>query len=436
MTRKQRDELLAAMTDEVADAVLLDNYRQVMAISLMEAQRSDLLDEQGRMMRSLERAGKLDRALEFLPDQETLAERGNRGLGLTRPELAVLLAYSKITMQEELVASDVLEEPFLANDLMRYLPGTLRERFAEQARRHPLRREIIATYIANSMVNRVGATFAHRLYEEAGASAPDAARAYTVAREVFEMRKLWRELSELDNQVSTNVQNALMIEAKRLLRRASLWFLRNRRQPLDIAATVEHFGPGVATLGRELPALLAKADVDALAATTERYARKGVPKELATRVASLDALFSGLNVIEVAAETSEPVEAVAAVWFALGARLDLHWLRDQIARLSARSRWEALARGALRDDLYSEQRDLTCQVLRPSSRVEDAERLIDTWTDDNRSAITRCFDMLDDLKEAETLDIAMLSVALREIRNLNQTGSAGLVSAARDTVEG
>jgi glutamate dehydrogenase len=435
MTRKQRDELLAAMTDEVAEAVLLDNYRQVAAISLMEAQRGDLLDEQARMMRSLERAGKLDRALEFLPDRETLAERRARGQGLTRPELSVLLAYSKITMQEELVASDVLEEPFLANDLMRYLPGTLRERFDEQARRHPLRREIIATYIANSMVNRVGATFAHRLHEEAGTAAPDAARAYTVAREVFEMRRLWKELSELDNQVSTNVQNALMIEAKRLLRRASLWFLRNRRQPLDIAATVEHFGPGVATLGRDLPGLLAKADVDALNATTERYAREGVPEELATRVASLDALFSGLNVIEVARATGESVDAVAAVWFALGARIDLHWLRDQIAQLPARSRWEALARGALSDDLYSEQRDLTCQVLRPSSRVEDAEALIDGWMDDNRSSVTRCFDVLEDLKEAETLDIAMLSVALREIRNLNQTGAGGVVTAAGDTAE-
>jgi len=431
MTRKQRDELLAEMTDQVAQAVLLDNYRQVQAISLMEAQRDVLLDEQARMIRSLERAGRLDRKLEFLPDRETLAERRANARGLTRPELAVLLAYSKVTLQAELVASDVLEDAYLANDLERYLPATLRERFAEQVRAHPLRREIIATYIANSMVNRVGATFAHRLHEEAGTAAPDVARAYTAAREVFDMRRLWKELSELDNLVSTNVQNALMIEAKRLLRRASLWFLRNRRQPLDISATVDHFAPGVATLARELPGLLAKADVDALTATAERYARKGVPEQLAARVASMDALFSGLNVIEVASAAGSPVEAVAAVWFALGARLDLHWLRDQIARLSSQSRWEALARGALRDDLYSEQRDLTCQVLRPESRVEDAETLIDGWMDENRSSLARCFDMLADLKEAETVDIAMLSVALREIRNLNQTGSAvGLGAAA------
>jgi glutamate dehydrogenase len=387
-------------------------------------------------MRSLERAGKLDRKLEFLPDRETLAERRAHARGLTRPELAVLLAYSKVTLQEELVASDVLDDPYLANDLLRYLPATLRERFPDQVRRHPLRREIIATFIANSMVNRVGATFAHRLHEEAGTAAPDAARAYSAAREVFEIRRLWQELSQLDNQVSTNVQNALMIEAKRLLRRASLWFLRNRRQPLDIAETVDYFAPGVAILARELPGLLAKADVEALTATAERYARKGVPEDLATRVASMDALFSGLNVIEVASSTGEPVEAVAAVWFALGARLDLHWLRDQIARLSSQSRWEALARGALRDDLYSEQRDLTCQVLRPGSRVEDAEAQIDGWMEENRNSVARCFDMLEEMKEAETLDIAMLSVALREIRNLNQTGGNSGQSAPAAPVPG
>src|SRR5919197_3161180 len=160
LTRKQRDELLAEMTEQVAQAVLLDNYRQVQAISLMEAQRDVLLDEQARMIRNLERAGRLDRKLEFLPDRETLAERRAHARGLTRPELAVL-----------------------------------RERFGEQVRRHPLRREIIATYIANSMVNRVGATFAHRLHEQAGAAAPDAARAYTVAREVFDVRRLWKQLS-------------------------------------------------------------------------------------------------------------------------------------------------------------------------------------------------------------------------------------------------
>jgi glutamate dehydrogenase len=423
MTRKQRDALLADMTDDVAMAVVLDNYRQVQAISITEAHAPELLDEHARLIRGLERAGRLDRALEFLPDDEQLAERRAAGRGLTRPELAVLLAYAKIVLEEELVASDVPEDAYLADDLERYLPAKLREPFREQVRGHPLRREIIATYITNSMVNRAGATFAHRLQEATGAAGPDVARAYTVAREVFDIRRLWKDLATLDDVVTATVQTELMGEARKLIERSTLWFLRNRRQPLDIAATVSHFAPGVASLAQELRKLLAPADAEALDRMAGRFAAEGVPADLANRVASLDALFSGLNVIEVASECGETVEAVAAVYFAIGARLDLHWLRDQIARLPASSHWQVLAQGALRDDLYSEQRELTGQVLRPGAADRGAEALIDAWQADNRASVARCMAMLEDLKEADTLDIAMLSVALREIRTLAQTGT-------------
>jgi glutamate dehydrogenase len=280
------------------------------------------------------------------------------------------------------------------------------------------------------MVNRVGSTFAHRLHEETGSDAPDIARAYTVAREVFDMRGLWKEIGQLDNQVAAEVQNTLMIEGRRLLERAALWFLRNRRQPLDIAATVAQFEPAMATLAEKLPSLLAKADLEALSGQREQLVGQGVPEALAARVASLDALFSGLNVIDVASATGEPVETVAGVWFALGARLDLHWLRNQIARLPAETRWQTLAKGALRDDLYSEQRDLTAQVLRLGSGAGDAEARIDGWLDANRSLVARGEELLADLREAEPLDIAMLSVALREIRNLNQTDAAETAAAA------
>jgi glutamate dehydrogenase len=423
MTLKQRDALLAEMTDDVATAVLLDNYRQVQAISVTEAQALALLDEHHRLIRGLERAGRLDRALEFLPDDEELAERRAAGRGLTRPELAVLLAYSKVVLKDELVASDVPEDAYLADDLERYLPAKLREPFREQVRRHPLRREIIATYITNSMVNRAGSTFAHRLEEATGATGPDVARAYTVAREVFDIRRLWKDLATLDDVVSADVQTELMAEARKLIERSTMWFLRNRRQPLDIAGTVSHFAPGVASLAQELPKLLTPADSAALDRMAERFVAEGVPADLAIRVASLDALFSGLNVIEVASACGETVEAVAAVYFALGARLDLHWLRDQIARLPAASHWQVLAQGALRDDLYSEQRGLAAQVLQRGGEDRDAERLIDAWLEENRASVARCLAMLGDLKEAEGLDIAMLSVALREIRNLSQTGA-------------
>jgi glutamate dehydrogenase len=432
MTRKQRDKLLADMTDDVAASVLQDNYRQVQAISVTEAQAPQLLDEHARLMRHLERANRLDRRLEFLPNNEELAERRATGRGLSRPELAVLLAYAKIVLQEELVASDVPEDEYLADDLERYMPPKLRDKFRKQLRRHPLRRDIIATYVTNSMVNRAGSTFANRLRDETGARPPDVARAYTVAREVFDIRRLWKDLAALDNVVPADVQLELQAEGRKMIERSALWFLRNRRQPMDIAATVSHFAPGIASLAQELPKLLAPADSEALDQMAERFTAAGVPPELATRVASLDALFSGLNVIEVATACGETVETVAAVYFALGYKLDLHWLRDQIAKLPAETHWQTLAQGALRDDLYSEQRELTIEVLKrdtedgteDSPEDDDAETLIDTWMEENGSAVERTTAILSDLKEADTLDIAMISVALREIRNLSETGAA------------
>jgi glutamate dehydrogenase len=433
MTRKQRDKLLADMTDDVAASVLQDNYRQVQAISVTEAQAPQLLDEHARLMRHLERANRLDRRLEFLPNNEELAERRAAGKGLTRPELAVLLAYAKIVLQDELVASDVPEDEYLADDLERYMPPKLREKFRKQLRRHPLRRDIIATYVTNSMVNRAGSTFANRLRDETGARPPDVARAYTVAREVFDIRRLWKDLATLDNVVPADVQLELQAEGRKMIERSALWFLRNRRQPMDIAATVSHFAPGIASLAQELPKLLAPADSESLDQMAERFTAAGVPPELATRVASLDALFSGLNVIEVATACGETVETVAAVYFALGYKLDLHWLRDQIAKLPAETHWQTLAQGALRDDLYSEQRELTIEVLKRDSEDgtddKDAETLIDTWMEENRSAVKRANAILSDLKEADTLDIAMISVALREIRNLSETGAATTTGA-------
>ena len=323
-----------------------------------------------------------------------------------------------------------------ADDLERYMPPKLREKFRKQLRRHPLRRDIIATYVTNSMVNRAGSTFANRLRDETGARPTDVARAYTVAREVFDIRRLWKDLATLDTVVPAEVQLELQAEGRKMIERSALWFLRNRRQPMDIAATVSHFAPGIASLAQELPKLLAPADSESLDQMAERFIGAGVPPELATRVASLDALFSGLNVIEVATACGETVETVAAVYFALGYKLDLHWLRDQIAKLPAETHWQTLAQGALRDDLYSEQRELTIEVLKRGTEdgAEDkgAETLIDTWMEENRSAVERTNTILSDLKEADTLDIAMISVALREIRNLSETGAVTTsASAAR-----
>jgi glutamate dehydrogenase len=423
LTRKQRDRLLAEMTDDVATSVLLDNYRQVQALSITESHAADMLDEHLRLIKALEQGRHLDRRLEFLPSDEELAERRAAGRGLTRPEMAVLLAYSKVSLQEALLASNVPEDAYLSDDLERYLPVRLRDSFREQMRQHVLRREIIATHVTNSMVNRVGSTFVHRLGEETGSGSPEIARAYTVAREVFEARRLWSDIDHLDGLVPAEVQTRLMTESRRLIERATRWLLRNRPQPLHIAAEVSRFAPGIAALAQALPKLLAPTEADAVSRGSEQLVAAGVPADLATRVASLDALYSGLDIIEVASTREETVESVAAIYFALGSRLDLHWLRDQINRLPAESHWQTLAKGALRDDISSEQRQLTAQVLRHQAAGPDAEAMIDGWVADN-SAVTRCEAMLEDLKQADTLDVAMLSVALREMRSLAQPAGA------------
>jgi glutamate dehydrogenase len=404
----------------VAALVLRDNYRQAQAISIAEAQAPGLLNEHARFMRSLEKAGKLDRILEYLPNDDVLAGRRAVGKGLTRPEIAVLLAYGKITLYEELLASDVPEDPYLSVDLERYFPTPLRERFRGVMQHHRLRREIIATHVTNSMVNRVGATFTHRLREETGASAPDIARAYTVAREVFHIRRLWEDIEALDDRVPANAQIGMMAEVLRLIGHATVWLLRNLRRPLNIAATVSHFTPGVAALAEGLSRLIMASDRVALKKSARRFINAGAPAELATRVANLDVMLSALDIVEVANTTGFTVKDVATVYFMLGERLELHWLRNQIATLPVENHWQTLANAALYDELYSQHRTLTAKILKTSPDARSHQTRMEAWFAQNRALIEHCLQVFADLKAGGTTELAMLSVALSEVRSLVQ----------------
>jgi glutamate dehydrogenase len=278
------------------------------------------------------------------------------------------------------------------------------------------------------MVNRAGTTFAFRVGEETGASTADITRAYTVARDVFDLRSIWAASHALDNRVAADVQIALLLDARKLVERATRWLLRNRRQPIDIAAAVAFFAPGAAALSRSLPELLASSEREVLVRKAGELERAGVPAELAVRVAGLEPLLSALDIVEVAAATELEVESVAAAYFALGAKLDLEWLRAAISDLPREDRWQTLARAALRDDLYASQRQLTTDVLRarPSAPVSDQ---IEAWQAENRQAVERCHAALRDIKVGGVYDVTTLSVAVREIRSLSGPGTP-LVPAA------
>jgi glutamate dehydrogenase len=422
LTERQRNELIAEMTDEVADLVLRDNYGQTEALSLAWAQAGSMLDVHARLIETLEGAGRLDRELEFLPNRDAIADFRSADAGLTTPELAILLAYSKSVVYEELLASDVPEDPYLAQDLERYFPARLSERYRAEMQRHPLRRELVATFETNSMVNRAGITFAFRVGAETGASAADITRAYTVARDVFDLRSIWAASHALDNGVAADVQIALLLDARRLVERATRWLLRNRRQPLDIAAAVDFFAPGVAALSRALPELLPPSERDELLRKAGELERAGVPSEFAARIAGLGPLLSALDIVEVAAATGLEPEDVAAAYFAVGAKLDLQWLRERIAELPREDRWQTLARAALRDDLFASQRQLTTEVLRARPSAPVAER-IETWEAANGVVAERCQAALRDIRMGGLYNVTTLSVAVREVRSLSEAGN-------------
>jgi len=415
----ERNSLLEEMTEEIARLVLHDNYAQTQALALAADGAAALIHQHGRALRQLERGHGLDRALEFLPDEEILAERSARGEGLARPELAVLLAYSKITTYQILLDSDVPEDPFLAEDLLRYFPARLSERFGSAMTQHRLRREIIATYVTNSMINRVGPGFTLRMSELTGRPPPDTARAYTAIREIFRLRELWFDIEALDNKVSAALQLALLHDTGQLLERGITWLLHHLPGHIDIAQTVESYRDGVDTLRQGLPRVLAASNRLTQKRRVRRFLNAGVPADLANRAAALAALSSALDIVDVAGNRAHDVAAVAAVYFDVGDRLGLHWLRGRIRELPVTSHWHSMARFSLRTELNLSQRDLAARVL--DNGQGQGKAAVRHWVTAQQNACNRYLQLVNDLRSANTRDFAMLSVAVSEARRLADT---------------
>ena len=418
LTGKQRNTLLATMTDDVAALVLRDNTFQTQSLSVNGRIAPQLLDAHQRFIQFLEKSGRLNRALEFLPSDEEIVERRAAGAGLATPERAVLLAYSKIWTYDELLASTLPDDAWVETALARYFPAGVRERYAAYMTRHPLRREIIATHVVNSMVNRVGSTFLHRLMETTGAKPPEIVRAYLLTREVFDFVSIWKSIEALDNVVDDAVQSAMLIDQGRLIERGTRWFLRSRRLGDDMGATIAHVTPRVASLAAALPTLQDAADRARLDQAVAHYVGQNVPEEVARRVVGLDALYAALDVIDVAEARNRPLETVAEVYSALATKLGLPWLRERIGALPDLQHWETLAKGAMLDDLFSLQRTITGEVLGGAAEISAPDRLIAAWQDRNQRAMTRSAQLLAELRGAPAVDAAMISVALRELRNL------------------
>jgi len=410
----ERNKLLASMTDEVGSLVLCDNYEQTQAISLTQALGESVLDEQARFMRALERAGRLDRALEGLPDDETIAQRHTAHIGLMRPELAVLLAYSKIVLYADLLASDLPDDPLLVEDLVLYFPKPLREQYRSTIERHRLRREIIGTYVTNNIINRIRPTYVWQMTEETGKPVADVARAFTIIRESFDLRSLWSEIEKQDNVLPARVQIEMLIEVGRLLERAMAWLLISDYEKLDTARYVGEFRPAIAAISDKLNDILPAALLGALKARQGELEMDGVPENVAYRIASLGVMGAALDIVRLS-RTGRPVEDVARVYFSVGARFGLDRLRTAGSSIAAETPWQKAAVAAVIDDLFNYQSTLASRVLGESDGAKDP---VDRWLAARPREVERIDQMMTDFRAAQTVDLAMLTVASRQLRTL------------------
>ena len=418
LTDDDRNTLLGSMTDEVAALVLRDNFRQNRALDNAKAQAPEMEDVHARFMRTLEQQKQLDRSVERLPDDEMLTNRRNSGLGLTVPELAVLLAYAKITLEEELLACPLPDDPDLINELVRYFPTPLRERFAARFALHPLRREIVATALVNGLVNRAGTTFAFRIGEETGASAADIVRAHEAARAIVGQEALWRDIDALDHSIDVDTQTEMYLESRKLVERASRWLLRHRKHPLAVAETVTFFATSFAQLAETLPTYTRGSERERLDHMTADLEGRGVPLQLAARIAALDLMPDALDITELAVALDEHIDRVAEVYAIIGAHLRLDWLHDRIVDLPRADRWDALARNALREDAAAQHRAVAEAVLRSAEPGSEPEAAFDRWRTGRQVAVGRTLAILEDITTQGVYDLATLSVALRELRTL------------------
>jgi glutamate dehydrogenase len=370
----------------------------------------------------LEKQGRLERELEALPSDEELAERETAHTGLTRPEIAVMLAYSKIKLYEELLASDIHKDPDLSAELQDYFPKTLHKHFATQLKDHSLCREITATHITNSIINRMGSTYCARLQEDLGATAADITRAYTTAKRVFGIEALWETIESLDTKTATQFQVEMIGETRRLLERSTRWLLRNRQRPLNISNTIKQFDQQVSTIKEQLLDLLHNETRNKLQTHIENLKRVLVPDDLARQIAILDPLLSALDIGEVARQTKMDITLVAESYFEIDLALDIHWLHEHIAQLPRQNHWHRSIRGLLRDDLNRAQRALTAQILSLTSKEVKLNKRIEGWLNEHQYNVARYRDVVGELKAASKVDMSMLTVAVRGLRNLAGVG--------------
>ncbi|WP_110655704.1 NAD-glutamate dehydrogenase [Salinicola halimionae] len=424
MTEKQRNQLLVEMTEEVGELVVRDNYRQTQALSLSELQSKEGLGPYRRFINELEAAGSLDRELEFLPGDEQLIERSNADGGLTMPELSVLISYAKSTLKSDLIAAELPADPQLQQHVTKAFPETLAERYPDDLYQHRLKREIVATQIANDLVDHMGITFVRQLRDSTGASRVEIAQAYVIARDSFGFNQLWEQIEALDHRVDSQTQYAMMLDLMRLMRRATRWFLRHRGS-LSVKECVEQYAPQLAQLQEDIGNRLNGGERDAWAKRCEALVEAKVPEALASIVAAAPSLYAGLGIIRAARTSGEKIQRVAETYYTIGQCLELPWMMQQINSLEVRDSWQAQARETFRDDLDRQQLALTVRVLGMSDAPREVEPRVERWQEQQSPLFERWNALLAEIGTGSPISFPLVAVAIRELVDLAESENEG-----------
>lgn len=418
LSLEKRNELLASLTQEVAQLVLNDNYAQalVMSFSAHHARRNLTLHQ--NYIRDLESLGVLNRHVEFLPDDKTIIERKSAGLGLTRPELAVLLAYSKIHIKNEILKSKLPEDPFLRQVIASAFPESIRNKYSKNMQDHTLHRDIIATQLSNQMVNHMGFTYIYRLQVETGATVEEIIKAYTVSTKIFNTHELQKSIDEFNFRVPTPEQYDMLFNMRNLINLSTRWFLHTSYLKDDLQNIIDQYGSHVKQLEPIIPDLMSGYTKEYSAALVDKFLASGLSKTLAQRIAAYRAMYTSLNITDVAMIHHFDLIKTAKVYFIAGERINLVWFRDQIAADSREGHWNILARLTLRDELDICQRAFTIAVMKNDHKDASAVKLIDKWAAENQRILHRWEQILEMIHSSHQVEYNMIFIAIRELLGL------------------
>lgn len=418
LTIKQRDRLLVEMTDEVSELCLRDNILQNLALSMIAAQGESVLDAQIRFMRKLEVAGRLDREIELLPDDKALEQRRAAGQALTRPEAAVLLAYSKTTLYADLLTTELPDRDYFNVDLAKYFPRAIRRQYGEELKSHRLRREIVATWLANSIVNRGLDVFMSELTDETGSTLAEIAMAYVVTRDSFGLLPLWSDIERLGVEVDAGLQVTMLNDARATLMRGTRWFLSNLAQPFSIRESIQDFGPNIQSLMQSVDDVLAPSQKVVEEGTAAALVESGLPEDLARRVAAMPLLLAAADIVVVTQQSAQQeLTEVGQIYFALDDALHLSWLRSQLHAAVIQSRWERMAISGLEDMLAKTQQRLTLAAL--ANKADQQQGGVANWAQEKLTGVGRLRALMGEIEAAPEADLAMLSVAVAMVERLS-----------------